>query len=82
MQVHHGKDEYPVRFDAVQDAEWEAVRETAADIAIEDRPGGRVGENSLDGGVHFQREIQAETGLAPFVIPDSLLEFRIRFGVE
>ena len=67
MEMHDGKDEHAIGFNAEENAKRKSMHKAAADFRLDFRPHSRVVGNVLDRGENLSGEIRPETGIACFV---------------
>jgi hypothetical protein len=82
MQVHDSKDEENIFVDCIDNAIGKTTSLTAPDIVFEYRPSFWKTEDILEGGIHFNGEIVAETWLTIFIIVYSGDKLDLGFGVK
>jgi hypothetical protein len=80
--MHDREHEDVVRFDGVQHAIWEYVREAASDLAFYTSPPVRSFNDTLNGAFDFRREARSKTDLALLVISNRLEVLSASLGVK
>jgi hypothetical protein len=82
MEMHDGKDENAVLFNAVQHPERKTMGQASPDIRLNFGPQGGVAEGVLDCGVDFAGKVEAKSRIASIVIGNAGFKFLFRLGVE
>lgn len=82
VEVHYGKNEYPVRFYAVEDTVGEAIGEATADVSFKDGPSSRETENVLNGRVDLDSKIITEIIFTCLIVINGFEELSLRFWVK
>jgi len=82
MQMHHRQNVDAVALDGIEDAVREAVNKTAANVALQDRPGTRMRYDAPDRREDVQRELLTECRLNAIIEVHRLLEFCFGFRME